>query len=169
MSELGCVSPSSPFFSWFAPPAGCGARGGALPGEIPARTGRRFPPSTGSLSRFEPRGRGGARRLECTVAEVPLSYRDPEGQSIELALGRLPAANPERKLGSLFGTRWPRRSCRIPPIFSEALHRRFDLIGFDPPASPRALHSMLPLERAGPASVGADFPITPKQERASFA
>lgn len=64
---------------------------------------------------------------------MPLSYRNPEGQSIELALGRLPAANPERKLGSLF---WnpggPGGSGRIPPIFSEALHRRFDLIGFDP-------------------------------------
>ena len=31
---------------------------------------------------------------QCSVAEVPLSYRDPDGQSLELVLGRLPAAEP---------------------------------------------------------------------------
>jgi pimeloyl-ACP methyl ester carboxylesterase len=104
---------------------------------------------------------------ECTVAEVPLSYRDPDGQSIELALGRLPAADPQRKLGSLF---WnpggPGGSGRIPPIFSEALHRRFDLVGFDP----RGIAASTPLmcfesNEQGARLFGGDFPITLAQEQ----
>ena len=42
------------------------------------------------------------RPYRCRTIEVPLSYRDPHGQSVELALGLLPAADPARKLGSLF-------------------------------------------------------------------
>jgi hypothetical protein len=33
--------------------------------------------------------------------EVPVSYRDPSGQSLELALGLLPAADPAKKIGTL--------------------------------------------------------------------
>jgi pimeloyl-ACP methyl ester carboxylesterase len=99
---------------------------------------------------------------ECSVAEVPLSYRDPDGQRIELALARLPATNPRRRLGSLF---WnpggPGGSGRIPPIFSKALHRRFDLVGFDP----RGIAASTPLRcfRSNEQAIrlfGAEFPIT---------
>jgi hypothetical protein len=34
--------------------------------------------------------------------KVPLSYREPHGQSIELALGLLPASDQANKLGTLF-------------------------------------------------------------------
>src|SRR5918998_5695487 len=80
---------------------------------------------------------------QCTVAEVPLSYRDPHGQSLELALGKLPAADQERKLGTLF---WnpggPGGSGRIPPLFSQQLHERFDFVGFDP----RGIAASTPLQ-----------------------
>jgi pimeloyl-ACP methyl ester carboxylesterase len=104
---------------------------------------------------------------ECSVAEVPLSYRDPDGQSIELALGRLPAADQSRKLGSLF---WnpggPGGPGRIPFIFSEALHERFDLVGFDP----RGIAASTPLRCFGSNEqaiqlFGLEFPITLAQER----
>jgi pimeloyl-ACP methyl ester carboxylesterase len=103
---------------------------------------------------------------ECTSAAVPLSYRDPRGPRIELALGRLPAADPSAKLGSLF---WnpggPGASGKIPPPFSPALHERFDIVGFDP----RGIAESTPLrcfasnEQAFEL-FGFDFPITREQE-----
>ena len=40
---------------------------------------------------------------QCSVAEVPLFYRDPVGQSVELVLGNCRChRNPARKLGTLF-------------------------------------------------------------------
>jgi pimeloyl-ACP methyl ester carboxylesterase len=104
---------------------------------------------------------------ECSVAQVPLSYSDPDGPSIELALGRLPAADQSRKIGSLF---WnpggPGGSGRIPPVFSDALHERFDLVGFDP----RGIAASTPLRCFGSneeaiALFGSEFPITLAQER----
>jgi pimeloyl-ACP methyl ester carboxylesterase len=104
---------------------------------------------------------------QCTTAEVPLSYRDPDGQSLELALGKLPAADPSRRLGTLF---WnpggPGGSGRIPPIFSEALHERFDLVGFDP----RGIAASTPLQcftsnEQAVRLFGSEFPITLAQEQ----
>ena len=104
---------------------------------------------------------------ECSVAEVPLSYREPHGQTIELALGRLPALDQEHKIGSLF---WnpggPGGSGRIPFPFSQALHERFDLVGFDP----RGIAASTPLQcfRSNEQALrlfGAEFPITLAQER----
>ena len=107
------------------------------------------------------------RAYQCGVAEVPLSYRDPTGQSIELAVGRLPAADPARRLGSLF---WnpggPGGSGRIPRPFSDELHARFDIVGFDP----RGVAASTPVrcfESNAQAIelLGWDFPITLAQER----
>jgi pimeloyl-ACP methyl ester carboxylesterase len=104
---------------------------------------------------------------QCTTARVPLSYREPRGRTIELALGRLPAANPRRRIGSLF---WnpggPGGSGRIPPAFSEALHERFDIVGFDPRgiADSTQLRCFDSNEEAF-ALLGWEFPITREQER----
>jgi pimeloyl-ACP methyl ester carboxylesterase len=104
---------------------------------------------------------------ECTTAEVPLSYRDPHGATVELALGRLPAADPGHRLGSLF---WnpggPGGPGRIPPVFSEALHQRFDLVGFDP----RGVGESTQLRCFASNSEASElfawpFPITPDEER----
>jgi pimeloyl-ACP methyl ester carboxylesterase len=104
---------------------------------------------------------------QCTTVRVPLSYRDPRGRTIELALGRLPAANPRRRIGSLF---WnpggPGGSGRIPPAFSDALHERFDIVGFDPRgiAASTQLRCFASNEEAF-ALLGWEFPITREQER----
>ena len=104
---------------------------------------------------------------QCSTAEVPLSYRDPHGQSVELALGRLPAADPAHRLGTLF---WnpggPGGSGRIPPLFSQKLHQRFDLVGFDPRgvAASMQLRCFDTNEQAL-RLFGWEFPITLAQER----
>jgi pimeloyl-ACP methyl ester carboxylesterase len=104
---------------------------------------------------------------QCTTAEVPLSYRDPQGPRITLALGRLPAADPEHRLGTLF---WnpggPGGSGRIPPAFSPKLHERFDIVGFDP----RGVAASTPLQclasnQEALELFGWEFPITVTQER----
>lgn len=108
---------------------------------------------------------------QCTTAEVPLSYRDPQGQRITLALGRLPAADPEHRLGTLF---WnpggPGGSGRIPPAFSQKLHERFDIVGFDP----RGVAASTPLRcfesnEEALELFGWPFPITRAQERRAIA
>jgi pimeloyl-ACP methyl ester carboxylesterase len=138
-----------------APPV-LGTNGAAVPqldwGACPAAT---------------PEEEGFLRPYRCTTVEVPLSYRDPSGQSIELALGMLPAADPAHKLGTLF---WnpggPGGSGRIPPLFSDALHARFDIVGFDP----RGVAASTPLQcfatnQQAFRLLGWDFPITLAQER----
>lgn len=40
-------------------------------------------------------------RLECATLQVPLDYRDPGGETIELAISRLPASDPSRRRGVL--------------------------------------------------------------------
>jgi len=104
---------------------------------------------------------------ECTTAAVPLSYRDPAGPAIELALGRLPAGDPARRIGTLF---WnpggPGGPGRIPPAFTEELHERFDIVGFDPRgiAASTQLRCFENNEQAF-TYFGWEFPITLTQTR----
>ncbi|MFS8103441.1 alpha/beta hydrolase [Lentzea alba] len=76
--------------------------------------------------------------FECATAEVPLDHRDPAGEKIELGVTRKRAADPARRIGSLFinpggpggGTDGLVR------YFAEngpaELRDRFDIVGFDP-------------------------------------
>jgi pimeloyl-ACP methyl ester carboxylesterase len=75
--------------------------------------------------------------FECATAQVPLDHDRPRGRSIELALIRDPADDPERRIGSLFinpggpgisGVDFLREA---PPIARQIVGRRFDLVGFD--------------------------------------
>jgi pimeloyl-ACP methyl ester carboxylesterase len=110
-------------------------------------------------------------RYECATTRVPLSYQNPDGKKISLALGRLPATDQKRKIGTLF---WnpggPGGSGRIPPAFSKALHARFDIVGFDP----RGTNASTPLRcfssnRQAIETFGRPFPATLKQEAPFFA
>ena len=70
-------------------------------------------PAVGRVAASVPHGVGGApvprlhwrdcgNGFECTTARVPLDYDRPRGQTIRLALLRLPASEPSRRIGSLF-------------------------------------------------------------------
>ncbi|WP_106179782.1 alpha/beta hydrolase [Prauserella shujinwangii] len=70
---------------------------------------------------------------ECAEAEVPLSYRDPHGPAITLALGRLPATDQAGKQGTIFyNPGGPGGSGQFPPELTPGLHEKFDIVGFDP-------------------------------------
>jgi pimeloyl-ACP methyl ester carboxylesterase len=142
--------------------------GVALADGIPGTNGAPVPAlDWGACPASSPEEEEFLRPYRCTTVEVPLSYRDPAGQSVELALGLLPATDPAHKLGTLF---WnpggPGGSGRIPPPFSDALHARFDIVGFDP----RGVAASTPLEcfsgnEQAFRLLGWDFPITLAQEQ----
>ncbi|MGW2253174.1 alpha/beta hydrolase, partial [Kitasatospora sp. NPDC001660] len=83
--------------------------------------------------------------VQCATLKVPLDYADPGGETTDVALARVPAADPGRRIGSLVlnpggpgnsGTsqvQWGWRS------YGGPLHEHFDLVGFDPRGAGRTL------------------------------
>ncbi len=77
--------------------------------------------------------------FECTTVRVPLDYDEPRGRTISLALIRLPAADPARRIGSLFVNPGGPGGSGIDLVrfaghflFPQQVLDRFDLVGFDP-------------------------------------
>ncbi|SDP42476.1 alpha/beta hydrolase [Lentzea jiangxiensis] len=76
--------------------------------------------------------------FECATAEVPLDHRNPSGEKIRLGLTRKPAADPSRRIGSLFvNPGGPGGSVDAMMSYLVAsgpaeLRDRFDIVGFDP-------------------------------------
>jgi pimeloyl-ACP methyl ester carboxylesterase len=75
---------------------------------------------------------------QCGTLQVPLSYAKPSGQQIKLALFRLPAKDPSKRIGTiLVNPGGPGSSgvqfARLTAIgFPAAIRARFDVIGWDP-------------------------------------
>lgn len=86
--------------------------------------------------RWEPCASGVS--FQCTTLEVPLDYRHPSGQTIELAVLRLPTKNREGRLGSLVinpggpGGSGVDYAASAPWVVSPPVLDRFDIVGFDP-------------------------------------
>ncbi|MEV7521561.1 alpha/beta hydrolase [Streptomyces sp. NPDC091371] len=82
----------------------------------------------------EPRVPDGMR---CASIDVPLDYEGKRKGSVRLLLGRIPAADPERRLGSLVlnyggpGAPGIASLAADPTAFAE-LGKRYDLVAFDP-------------------------------------
>jgi pimeloyl-ACP methyl ester carboxylesterase len=75
---------------------------------------------------------------ECATFPVPLDYDEPNGPQVELALLKIPARDPEQKIGSLFvNPGGPGGSSRalaleMPYWFGSEVLDHFDIIGMDP-------------------------------------
>ncbi len=76
--------------------------------------------------------------FECATLTVPLDYRAPDGQTIDLALLKVPAEDPAARIGSLVvnpggpgapGTAYAAQARRA---FRDPIRRSFDIVGFDP-------------------------------------
>jgi pimeloyl-ACP methyl ester carboxylesterase len=136
---------AAPPLSWGACPAGTSVPAGALP-----------------LDHYQ-----------CATLAVPLSYRDVHGPSISVAVGRLPAADQDHKLGTLFyNPGGPGQLGRIPPVLTPELHQRFDIVGFDPRgigASTTAHCFTSPDQVAVLKRVAAQFPTTPEETEQEIA
>ncbi|MGB0102523.1 MAG: alpha/beta hydrolase [Nocardioides sp.] len=74
----------------------------------------------------------------CSTLTVPLDYRDPRGETIELALLRVPAADPESRIGSLLvnpggpGAPGTDYAANAAGVLRAPLLRAYDIVGFDP-------------------------------------
>ena len=110
-----------------------------------APAGATAPSSSGTGSAAVPRldwaacAGEGLEAFECATAVVPLDYDRPKGKQITLALTRLPASDPGRRIGSLFinpggpgGSGVEFVQGAGPFLYSDEVRARFDLVGFDP-------------------------------------
>jgi len=112
--------------------------------------------------------------FQCATARVPLDYDHPRGARISLALIRLPAGDPARKIGSIFinpggpggsGVDFVRAAGPI--LYSDEVRARFDLVGFDP----RGIIGSTPLrcfetfDQALAVLPPMAFPVTRAEER----
>ncbi len=76
---------------------------------------------------------GSPAGYQCARVPVPLSYRDPDGPRLSLAVGLLPAVDQKHKLGTVFANPGgPGNPGRFAPALTPELHQRFDIVGFDP-------------------------------------
>ncbi|MDA3647765.1 alpha/beta hydrolase [Saccharopolyspora indica] len=80
----------------------------------------------------------GEQQGECTSVEVPLDWQDPDGTKIEIAIGRLPATEPENRIGVLFAAPGGPGASGIdmyvnsPDALSVGeLRKRFDIVSWD--------------------------------------
>lgn len=81
----------------------------------------------------------GLEQFDCTSVEVPTDYDEPNGATTEIAMTRMPATDPENKVGSLFlnfgGPGGPGvESVHLlgDALFTDEVRAQFDVIGFDP-------------------------------------
>jgi pimeloyl-ACP methyl ester carboxylesterase len=77
--------------------------------------------------------------FQCGTVDVPLDYRRPAGDELGIGVIRLPATDPQQRIGSLLinpggpggsGVQFARQAARF--IFSPQVRARFDIVGFDP-------------------------------------
>jgi pimeloyl-ACP methyl ester carboxylesterase len=117
----------------------------------------------------------GLEAFQCATAVVPLDYDRPKGRQITVALARLPAADPSRKIGSLFLNPGGPGASGVdflfgagPFLYSDEVRARFDLVGFDPRGIIRStpLRCFDSLEEAEAAFFTPfQFPVTRAEER----
>jgi pimeloyl-ACP methyl ester carboxylesterase len=145
-----------------------------LLGSLMAAPTAAAPPGSGGPPvprlRWAPCGDG----LECTTARVPLDYDRPSGATITLALIRLPASGPARRIGSIFinpggpgksGVDAVRQGGRS--LFSAEVRARFDLVGLDPRGvgASTPLRCFDTLDQAQAILPPFRFPVTAGEER----
>ena len=111
--------------------------------------------------------------FECGIVQVPLDYSDPSGAAISIAVVRLPAADPARRIGSLFinpggpgGSGVDFALFAAPFLFSSEVRAKFDIVGFDPRGVARstALRCFGTAKQWTPLFTPFAFPSNPEEE-----
>ncbi|MCD4532702.1 alpha/beta hydrolase [Nocardioides sp. cx-169] len=81
---------------------------------------------------------------QCGTLTVPVDYREPGGETIELNLLKVPAGDPEARVGSLVvnpggpGAPGTSYAGQARQVFREPLTQAFDVVGFDPRGTGRS-------------------------------
>lgn len=120
---------------------GCSEITERLPGQAnPAPTALEVPPEQRDLARFY------EQRLdwvdcgpgECAELTVPVDYADPDGDTIDISLLKVPSRSARNRIGSLVvnpggpGGSGVDYAAAADFIVGEEVRRRFDIVGFDP-------------------------------------
>ena len=119
--------------------------------DTPASTPRAVPTTTPEPSATEPPSRGLARYYSqeldwsscrgdflCATLTVPLDYRHPDGDTLDLALLKVPASDPGARIGSLVvnpggpGAPGTDYAAQAAQVFGQPILDRYDVVGFDP-------------------------------------
>ncbi|MDT0404984.1 alpha/beta hydrolase [Streptomyces edwardsiae] len=147
-----------------------------LAGPSPASAGGAPTPS-GPAPRLDWSQCVSGSEFDCATAKVPLDYDDPGGRTIELAVVKRKAADPGRRIGTLFfnpgGPGGP-GTVQMPQnyeSFPREVRERFDIVSWDP----RGIGNSTAVNCFGSPQEAADwkaskatgFPVG-EQERADF-
>ena len=119
--------------------------------DTPAATPPVVPTTTPEPSATAPPSRGLARYYSqeldwsscqgdflCATLTVPLDYRHPDGDTIDLALLKVPASDPDARIGSLVvnpggpGAPGTQYAAQAAQVFGQPILDRYDVVGFDP-------------------------------------
>lgn len=140
-----------------------------------ARTGERPPPAS-VVPELRWRSCGpDLAAFQCATARVPLDYDRPHGTTITLALTRLPATDPARRIGTLFtnpggpgGSGVDFVQSAAPLAYSAQVRARFDILGFDPRgvarSTPATCFATAAQERDWSAG-SLPYPVTKAEQR----
>jgi pimeloyl-ACP methyl ester carboxylesterase len=90
--------------------------------------------------KFEPCGTTpDAATTECAAADLPLDYDRPRGHEVHIAVARVPAADQDNRIGSLFFNFGGPGGAAVDYLqevgatgYWSALNERFDIVAFDP-------------------------------------
>jgi pimeloyl-ACP methyl ester carboxylesterase len=111
--------------------------------------------------------------FECGTVHVPLDYDGSAGGTISIALVRLPATDPSRRIGSLFLNPGGPGASGVDAVldagsvlFTDEVRARFDIVGFDPRGVARssALRCFGNEKQREPYFTPIAFPSTPAEE-----
>jgi len=111
--------------------------------------------------------------FECGTVQVPLDYSDPGVGAISIAVIRLPAGDPARKIGSIFFNPGGPGGSGVdfvlgagPFVYTPEVRARFDLVGFDPRgiARSKTLRCFGNPKQWEGYFTPFSFPITPEEE-----
>ncbi len=128
------------------------------------------PSSPADLARYYEQGLkwSACGENQCSRLTVPLSYDDPDGETIELAVLRAPAAKRGQRVGQLVvnpggpGGSGVQYAASGSYVFGERLTDFFDIVGFDP----RGVGKSTPLECAGTEQTDELLSLDPDPDNA---
>src|SRR5215217_3394861 len=112
--------------------------------------------------------------FQCGTVQVPLDYDQPDGATISIALVRLPATDPQHRIGSLLinpggpgGSGVDFALSFGPSLYTDEVRARFDLVGFDPRGIWRSsgLRCFGTARQQDPYFTPLAFPSTPEEEQ----
>lgn len=125
---------------WLLRDDGDGSAAPSGPAQAPPEPSDELPPSPEGLERFYDQQLAWTEcgSSECSELTVPLDYEDPDGETIEIAVLRVPARDRDDRLGQLVvnpggpGASGIQLAQAGALAFGADISRSYDIVGFDP-------------------------------------